>query len=153
MIHCDVPGCRKACKTAQGLAGHKQWAHGILAPGDHQLDRITLGQQIRALEKQLDQLRLDYQQLEDDGNNSPFDRLVERFQKRNEREENSTLVYFPGLQKYLTGSDLVESTCQVCGKQIYVAYNGLWYHYGSSSERPEPHEAKPKQSLSGRPKG
>ena len=30
MIRCDVPGCGKECKTAQGLAGHKQIVHGIV---------------------------------------------------------------------------------------------------------------------------
>lgn len=105
MIKCDVPGCRKGCKTVQGLAGHKQWSHGILAPGDNQLDRITLGQRIRSLEKQLDQLKQDYQQLEDKGTNNPtIDRLFKRFQERNERKDDSLPVTPIGLQKYLKGT-------------------------------------------------
>lgn len=34
MINCDI--CGKECKTGQGLAGHKQWVHGI-APAKSQL--------------------------------------------------------------------------------------------------------------------
>jgi len=37
-----------------------------------------------------------------------------------------------------------KGTCQVCGKPVYLGGNGIWYHYGNSPEKPEPHEAKPK---------
>jgi len=59
MVKCDI--CGKECKTAQGLAGHKQWAHGIapdsaqlrLQPSSPLVTESKLEQRLTELEQQV----------------------------------------------------------------------------------------------------